>query len=338
MDGSFSIKSESPFVAGSPFSSLRNNGTQPAVISPSSILNGAGGKSFTDYRSSRSDSVSASPSVADSEHYYPRQAASRRTESSGSICVPVEDGPASGAKRDGNYDQSEGNFTNDPDFDSDFPTEETRRMRRLQLDDRTPPALDVQSPNSRLGTKRKALSPPHGSPREDKTPLQIGGGTASEVYQRRTSGHHLASRASPVNRHQQPHGSVSPASSAGLRNGSYASSTGLSAGGSSSITSISSYGRLSPGAISPLSEHYDNPERHYLLSPSSEQNLQSLAALSHQQLTDTKASSAATARKMSADNMVRGNGQNAPRIQSHLHMCACCPKKPKKFETEEELR
>jgi len=339
-DGSFSATSDSPFKVGSPFGSKWRDSPQFAVVSPSLISNGVSAKSFSDYRNPTFDSIKTPSSATDSERFPHMRQASRRSDSSGSILVGgFDEGGASvlsKSKRGGSYDQ--GLFTNDPDLDSDFPTEETRRMRRLHLDDRTPPSIDIQSPNSRLGTKRKASSPHRDSPRDDKAPLQVAGGTSSELYQRRTSGHHLANRASPVNRYHHTHGSVSPASSSGLRNGSYASSAGLSVGGASSITSISSYGRISPGAISPLSEQHEGRDSHYTLSPSSESSLQSLAALSHQHITSEHKSSAAAARKMSTDNANRVKLATAPKLQANIHMCSCCPKKPKKFDTLEELR
>lgn len=339
-DASFGQTSDSPFKVGSPYGSEWRESPQSAVVSPCLISNGVSAKSFSDYRNPTFDSITAPSSVTDSERFPHMRQASRRSDSSGSILVGgFDEGGASvlsKSKRGGSYDQ--GIFTNDPDLDSDFPTEETRRMRRLHLDDRTTPGIDVQSPNSRLGTKRKASSPHRDSPRDDKAPLQVAGGTSSELYQRRTSGHHLANRASPVNRYHHAHGSVSPASSGGLRTGSYASSAGLSVGGASSITSISSYGRLSPGGISPLSEQQEGRDSHYLLSASSESSLQSLAALSHQHLTSDSKSSAAIARKMSTDNTNRVKQAPAPKLQANIHMCSCCPKKPKKFDTLEELR
>ncbi|MCJ1244339.1 hypothetical protein MMC30_001537 [Trapelia coarctata] len=338
-DGSFSATSDSPFKVGSPFGSKWRDSPQSAVVSPSLISNGVSAKSFSDYRNPTYDSIHTPSSATDSERFPHMRQASRRSDSSGSIMVGgFDEGGASvlsKSKRGESYDRL---LTNDPDLDSDFPTEETRRMRRLHLDDRTPPNIDVQSPNSRLGTKRKASSPHRDSPRDDKAPLQVAGGTSSELYQRRTSGHHLASRASPVNRYHHTHGSVSPASSGGLRNSSYASSAGLSVGGASSITSISSYGRLSPGAISPVSEEHEGRDSHYLLSASSESSLQNLAALSHQHITSENKSSAALAQKMSTDNANRVKQATAPKLQANIHMCSCCPKKPKKFDTLEELR
>ena len=311
---------------------------QSTGVSPSLISNGVSAKRFSEYRSPTFDSINTPSSATEFDRFPHMRHPNRRSESSGSIVVGGFNDEGVSAltksKRAGSYDQ--GIFMNE-DLDSDFPIEETRRMRRLHIDDRPPPSIDVHSPDSRLGIKRGASSPLRESPRDAKAPLQTVGGTSSELYQRRTSGHHSANRASPVNRYHQNHGSVSPSSSIGIRHGSYASSAGLSVGGSS-ITSISSYGRLSPRGISPLSEQPEGHNSHYLNSASSESSLQSLAALSHQQIAADTKSAAALARKMSTDNTNRGKQSNAPKMQANIHICQCCPKKPKKFDTLEELR
>ena len=338
-DVSFSTSSESPFKNESPFGSKWMNSPQSVGVSPSLISNGMSAKRFSEYRSPTFDSINTPLSATELDRFPHMRHSKRRSESSGSIVVGGFNDESVSAltksKRAGSYDQ--GIFMNE-DLDSDFPVEETRRMRRLHIDDRPPPSIDVHSPDSRLGTKRGASSPLRESPRDAKAPLQVVGGTSSEHYQRRTSAHHSANRASPVNRYQQNHGSVSPSSSVGIRHGSYASSAGLSVGGSSSITSISSYGRLSPRGISPLSEQPEGHDSHYLNSASSEASLQSLAALTHQHLTADSKSPAALARKMSTDNTARGKQSNAPKMQANIHICQCCPKKPKKFDTLEELR
>lgn len=200
--------------------------------------------------------------------------------------------------------------------------------------------------------RRRASSPPrealllllqHPAP----APLQIGSGTGSELYQRRTSGpghHHLQlsaiNRASPVLRHHPHHASVSSASSAGLPNSSYASSAGLSVGGSSSITSLSSQDRLSPRGISPSSEHYhDDRDSPYVHSRSLDPNLRNGSSLpQHHRSIPENFSAAAIARKMSNDNAGRSKQQNAPKLRADVHICSCCPKKPKKFDTLEDLR
>ena len=236
-------------------------------------------------------------------------------------------------------------------YSADFPMAETGGMQHLHLDDHPPPSSSstFSSPRLRTSTsqqgmsaqtarKRKASSPPADQP--PPTQQQQQGGVVGE---RRTSGQQLqqpptANRSSPV--HHQPHltqASYSSASSAGLPNGSYASSGAYSLG-ASSITTVSSQDRLSPGAIV-------NPELHdpnrasFMNSLSLEPSLRGTEAPSSHVLAAADAqSTAAAAQKMSAENANRLKQASAPKLQANVHICDCCPKKPKKFETEEELR
>ena len=184
--------------------------------------------------------------------------ASRRTGSDGSILAGgYEDAsanPIRREKRGGSYDQN----IFSADLDSEFSSEETGGMRRLHLDDLSPPSIDVYSPDSRLGMKRKA-SPLQDTPQHDDK-FGSAGASTSDLFQRRTPGHLPPPLASPKTRYHPTIGSVSSTSSSGLRNGSYASSAALSVAGSS-ITSLSSYEqRVSPG-VSPLSEFHESREQ-----------------------------------------------------------------------------
>ncbi|MCJ1401725.1 hypothetical protein MMC11_004942 [Xylographa trunciseda] len=338
-DRSFSSSSDSPFKVGSPFGSKWTSSPKSAVVSPSHISNAANTKSFQDYRNPPIlEGVQSPSSATDYDRFARVRIPNRRADSNGSIITGgFEDGAASGAsrfKRGESYDP--GFLTNEPDLDLDFPIEETGGMRQLHLDDRSPPSIDVHSPNSRLGMKRRASSPPRDATHDSKTPLQTVGGTSSELYQRRTSGHLSATRASPVHRYHPSHGSVSPASSGGLLNGSYASSAALSLGGSS-ITSLSSHERSSPSGLSPLSEQHDSRDSHYAKSPSHNSVPQDPMSHPHHMNTDIQAT-AALAQKMSAENASHNAQSNAPKIQANIHICNCCPKKPKKFDSLEELR
>lgn len=246
----------------------------------------------------------------------------------------------------------------DPDSASvsDFPMEETGNtttaLRHLRLEDRTPlSSLDSSAPSSyyfsptncsasdsRSGMKRRASSPPPEAAHDDKAPSHLLG-NSSELYQRNTTSataHLSANRSSPQNRFAPTHGSVSSTSTTGFRNGSYASSNGLSVG--SSITSLSSsHDRLSPGGISPSSDQQHNGrDSPYVNSLSINPSPQNALSRLQQHPSEGK-SSAAIARKMSTGNSAPRK-QNAPNIQPHAHICECCPKKPKKFETLQELR
>ena len=313
-----------------------------SVVSPGLISSAANAKNFMEHRNSGYDNSIGPFSTSSRMDGFARMRQARRADSDGSILVGGFDDSHSSAsnrvKRVGSYDQSV--FTSEPDLDSDFPIEETGGMRQLHLDDQAPPSIDVHSPDSRLGMKRRASSPLREAQHEDKAQQQHSVGNASDLYQRRTSGHLATSRASPTNRYHPPHGSVSSTSSGGLQNGSYASSTGLSVGGSS-YTSVGSNDRLSPAGISPLSEYHDTREPPYVSSNSLDQSPRnSISRAPHQRIPPDLKATAALARKMSLDNATRVKPQapNKPQLQSNLHICDCCPKKPKKFDTAEELQ
>ena len=273
---------------------------------------------------------------------------------------------ASRPKR-GSYDQS---ALAEPDSGGisgsvfDLPMEETGAsalaLRQLHLEDRPPQPSSLDSlpsssfyfsptfnshssvSDSRLGMKRRASSPPPEAPHDEKAPsLLVGNNISSEVYQRNTTSstaHLSANRSSPQNRFVPTHGSVSSASSTSLRNGSYASSNGLSVG--SSITSISSYDRLSPGGISPSSEHHHSVrDLPYVTSlPLNSSPQDPLSRSQPRPPPDSKSAAAAIARKMSGQPSTLPKHSGAPKIQAHVHICECCPKKPKKFDTLQELK
>lgn len=210
-----------------------------------------------------------------------------------------------------NYDQRLS-----PDHDVDFPMEETG-LRRLYIDEYSA-RPDAYSLGATAGQKRRASSPPV----EDGPSLHTVG-SVGDLFRRREPG----SRNSPAPRFHSTSGSVSSTTS-GPRNNSYASST-LSIA-ASSMTSISSYGRLSPGGISPgASDISDSPYVTALsLNPSPR------ASTHQRQLSETRP--LITSRKMT-DNVNQGKSNTAPKIQG-IFMCECCPKKPKKFDSQEELK
>lgn len=266
---------------------------------------------------------------------------------------------ASRPKR-GSYDQS---AYADTDLGGLSASEETgaTALRQLHLEDRTPllSSLDhssyhyfssssasnshssvVSASDSRLGMKRPASSPPPEAPHDDKPPSLLVGNNGSELYHRNTTSstaHLSANRSSPQNRFAPAHGSVSSASSSGLRNGSYASSNGLSVG--SSITSIASHDRLSPGGISPSSEqHQSGRDSPYVTTLPLNSSSQDSLPRSQQRPPPESKSTAAIARKMSGQPSAPPKHSGAPKIQAHVHICECCPKKPKKFDTLQELK
>jgi hypothetical protein len=206
-----------------------------------------------------------------------------------------------------------------PEHDVDFHMEEAG-LRRLHLDDYSS-RLDGYSPGMSAGQKRRASSPP-----VDDGPSLHTVGSASDLFRRRES----ASRTSPVPRFHSTSGSVSSTAS-GPRSSSYASNLSVAA---SSITSMSSYGRLSPGGISPgSSDMSDSP---YVTSLSLNPSPRGSIPRPNHQRTLSETRPIISSRKLS-DNMGHSKHSTAPKIQG-VFMCECCPKKPKKFESQEELK
>ena len=132
----------------------------------------------------------------------------------------------------------------------------------------------------------------------------------------------------------QHHGSVSSQSSAGFRNGSYASSGGPSVGGSS----YTSLDQTSPGAISPSDpqhayQQHMTQDAQYNHSLSMDPNSRNGPYPDpQQQIHDASfdESKPTPPRKEARKN-------NAPQnLSTSSFICACCPKKPRKFDTVEE--
>ena len=221
----------------------------------------------------------------------------------------------------GSYDQT---VFSDPD--ADFPMEAEGGFRKMNLGDPS----DGRQILSKQGMKRRALSPPAEASREDKALLYT-----ADTYQKQSATPNYPR--SPISRQDPSHGSVSSVSSASLRNNSYASSLGLSVAGSS-MTSVSSLDTHSPGAISPLSEFVPQKDSLYVTSVSLNPSQSAItpARSSHQQTRDSKPVS--TARKMSIQSAVNQTKQSSASRIAGQFICECCPKKPKKFESEEELR
>lgn len=205
-----------------------------------------------------------------------------------------------------------------PEHDVDFYMEEAG-LRRLHIDDYSS-RPETYSPGLTAGQKRRASSPPG----EDEPSLHKVG-SASDLYRRRE----LASRTSPAPRFHSNSGSVSSTASA-PRSGSYVST--FSAGGSS-ITSLNSYGRLSPGGISPgVSELTDSP---YVTSLSLNPSPRASLSRTNHNRTISETRPLMTSRKLS-DQLGHDKPNSTSKMQG-VFMCECCPKKPKKFDSREEL-
>ncbi|KAK4139584.1 uncharacterized protein C8A04DRAFT_40594 [Dichotomopilus funicola] len=227
--------------------------------------------------------------------------------------------------------------------ETDFPMEETTRMRSLAIEDQwrdrdrdwdRERQRDQEKEKDREcyqpGQKRRASSPPS----DDAS-------FASDMLRRRDGG--LVSRGSPTPRllvipqHQHSVSSISSAS----RSGSFASN--LTA---SSITSMGSFGRRSPGGLSPTDPMSTStsaypPPNNTSTSPRlsagppagapSPQHRNPGEPLLPTQITRTVASP----RKLA--EIPKSHGGLASKLKGP-YMCECCPKKPKKFDSEEELR
>ena len=236
-----------------------------------------------------------------------------RRSVSGSV-MSIDDASSVHSRSRDSYDQRIS-----PDQDVDFQMEETG-FRRLHIEDHN--RIDGYSPSATAGQKRRASSPP----REDGPSLHTVG-SASDLYRRRES----ASRTSPGPRLHSTSGSVSSTAS-GPRSNSYASTLSLAA---SSITSMNSYGRLSPGGISPggATDMSDSP---YVTSLSLNPSPRGSVSRANHNRTLSETRPIMTSRKLS-DGISHSKQNGVQRIQGAF-ICECCPKKPKKFESQEELK
>ncbi|KAI7662816.1 hypothetical protein KC318_g8666 [Hortaea werneckii] len=194
---------------------------------------------------------------------------------------------------------------------------EDGQMGSLHIQDRSPSGSE--DANIKAGTKRRASSPPREGLREDR--FSVSGTLGhSDLYHRRSM-QQLPNRGSPLSRFHPSQSSVSSASSYGPRHGSLGSSLGI-ASVPSSATSYGS-GRLSPNGLSPAMESGNTPY-----------GSARVLAANHQR---TLSENAQINRRLSTDSNAQSRRASASHMQG-VYICECCPKKPKKFETEEELR
>lgn len=351
-----SAYSETPPIKREPMGYGDSPRSRP--MSPGLNSSAASAKSFTGWRSPKHERSRLSPADSDQDFYYPqrfpsstnvlRQQKSRRS-TSGSLLSSYDESAAKNTaserttfKRE-SYDQSM--FSEPDSADPTFP------MRHLHLEDRTPlsqhpdsskyhhSALNpsLHTSRSRPGMKRKpSQSPPQSH--EANAQLLAAAGMNADLYNQRIG----QQRVSPVGRFGQNQGSFSSQSSAGPRNNSYASSTGLSVGGSS-ITSLDQH---SPGSISPPSDqqqHYqqqhNGQDSPYVTSLPMNPNPRSTRSQPQPQYPQAPLENypdPSIDQKPQVDPNQRR--PPPPNMQSHAFICACCPKKPKKFDTPEELR
>ncbi|KAI0393560.1 hypothetical protein F5Y17DRAFT_466827 [Xylariaceae sp. FL0594] len=195
--------------------------------------------------------------------------------------------------------------------DTDFPMDETSGIRRLHIDDAHGWPMDSRA----AGQKRRASSPPVGD-----SPPQAAPGS-SDLTRRRDG----ALRGSPAPRLSLvPPSALSAglsALSAGARSGSYVST----------MSSHNSFGGRSPsglssGGMSPV-EVMGNA--HYSMAASQAHSPFGQAPHQRNPSGETRLASPRRVLGVPRDFSSMSKGG--------YYMCTCCPKKPKKFETEEEL-
>jgi hypothetical protein len=215
--------------------------------------------------------------------------------------------------------------------ESEFGMEESG-LRDLNINDRSPGSEEYQG-GSKAGLKRRASSPPSEAAREDRP---TGSGN-TDLYHRR-SAQMLVSRNSPVSRFQAPpgQGSLSSTSSLSQRTASFASSYGFSTA-ASSLTSYSGDPRLSPSALSPSAEADLGPVSPYAASRSLNPSPRASLSKPHHQR-GLSENEHPQIRKMSTDSILQSRKNSTAGRLPGAYICECCPKKPKKFDSEEELR
>ncbi|KAL9097321.1 MAG: hypothetical protein Q9165_000748 [Trypethelium subeluteriae] len=233
------------------------------------------------------------------------------------------------ASHRGSYDHS---VFSDHDFHMD-----DSGMKDLNINERSPSLTEDLAMAPKAGQKRRADSPQREPTREERSSTSSNSG-GNDLFHRRSIKHpQFATRNSPGARLHTHQGSVSSTSSLGARNGSFASSYGLSVASSATSYSSDRLDRFSPGALSPSADPDLGPTSPYATSRSLNPSPRGSLSVSQQQQTTTD--SAPSQRS----GVPGGDGQSHSRHSSlgkmsGMFICECCPKKPKKFETADELR
>ncbi|EXJ86384.1 hypothetical protein A1O3_03335 [Capronia epimyces CBS 606.96] len=205
--------------------------------------------------------------------------------------------------------------------ESDLAVDECGAFRNLNCSDSQQQA---GRRSCQQGMKRRALSPPSEVARDDKSPAH--GLSSAESLPRIQTASFARSPASP---YRPQHGSVSSTTSS-VRQNSYASSLTLSVA-ASSMTSISSFDRQSP--LDPSQTAYIT-SAHPVSSPATS------VAPSRSHPTQSPLDSKSPRRTMSIQSAVNDSRMSlspATRFGNYF-ICDCCPKKPKKFDAEEDLK
>jgi hypothetical protein len=241
----------------------------------------------------------------------------------GSISTP---GPLDEAPvHRGSYDQSI--FS-----DHEFGGMEENGMRNLHIEDRSPAGSDEYHMCQKGGLKRRASSPPPEAVRDDR-PTTSGD---RDLYHRRSQ-QMLVARNTPASRFQVHHGSLSSASSSGPRTGSIGSSLGFSTA-ASSMTSYGGDQHLSPNALSPSGPTELGPVSPYAASRSLNPSPRGSLSRPQHQRGYSESEHPSQIRKLSTDSIIHSRQNSMANRIPGAYICECCPKKPKKFDSEDELR
>jgi len=231
----------------------------------------------------------------------------RRHDSASAMDVCDDTSSVTSRSRD-SYDQRAS-----PDQDVDFHMDE-----RLHIEDYSFRS-DAYSPGSITGQKRRASSPPG----EEGPSLHVVGST-SDLFRRRESG----SRASPGPRFHSASGSMSSTASAPRCN----SASTVMSFGASSVTSMNSYG-LSPNGLSPVPT--DGSDSPYVTSLSLNPSPRGSISRTNPSRALQETRPIISSRKMSDGT---GSSKHNTLKMQGVYICECCPKKPKKFDSPEELK
>lgn len=302
----------SPVASDAPSLDVRWSGSsQSGGISPNTKV------AWRDYISRRSPSVesSAPSSTMEYEHHSPFSRDGRRKGGT----TPHYDELSSLPSRSnrGSYDQSVIS-----DMEGEFSNDESLPSRLFNVRQATPPYLET----SKSGTKRRASSPP----REHALHTTTSNG---DLSQRRTTGHPFTNNLSVNSGYTHGYGSHSAASSISARTTASFSSGAPSIG--TSITTASTFDR-SPTGLSPKSDldaFHDKPP----VPPGPAAGLPTPSAAQTTHDNGSLESNNPNSRKMSFPTSLSVPKPATAKIGG-LYICDCCPKKPKKFDSPEELR
>jgi hypothetical protein len=184
--------------------------------------------------------------------------------------------------------------------------------------------------NSRPGTKRRASSPPREALQDDrllaeKLPLR-------HEAPHRPSLSSLPLREAMSSRFHSNHASLSSASSS-ARHGSLSSSLGMASIPSSTTSYASNL--PSPGDSSPC---YDDENRTETIYSSALASKSAYATQTRHHQRGGSTTSASGVASAQSETSPHTRNSSVSKASGATYVCECCPKKPKKFDTIDELR